>query len=915
MPSTDIVEVLDVVAIDDPRYHGAIGDGVTNDTTDLDACVAAAATALPVAPILLPAGKDFLVTAITNASGVPVLGSGRALKSIAGGLQQLNSYGDVGQKIFGAEYLACFHERLRQKLACTITMTGTSTTQGNANTVDVGYVPVDILARLAIAAGAIGQTFVNRGQSGQPITYWLSTSLAADLTSGRSSGPPDLLIWKWGENDITATVTKASVDAFIANVRTGLATARATATAATMAILMMSPAGMAQPSTGRDERWGEAINNGLRKAARDYQCCYYDTYCSFRDARSLLSVGWDSLGVHPKSVINAAMYSDIARLMYLPGLGLTQPANIINTLTLLNGWLIHDIDTRHVVVNGTGYITTPDSAAISIVGDIDLRVRIALNSWASGAIQILLSKLHATGTASYDFYVHPTGLLTYRWTPTGNFADIVTKDSTAATGLAAGTLKWVRATHDVNNGAAGNDVRFYTSPDGYGPVAGTGTVTVAGGAGAATFSVPQAPRVAITATTYVTTPDSAAISVVGDLDIRVRAALVNWNTGTIQELANKMRVSGQYAYEFYVSATGFLTYRWSANGTAIIAKVSTVVTGLAANAIKWVRVTHDVDNGAAGNDVKFWMSDDNVTYTQLGTTITTAGITSIFDGTDALHLGTSNGALPMGGNMFRTDVLNGIAGTVVATFNPLASAVDGDTSVIATTGETWTVVGGATVVAPLHSIVTIAGVDYPVASYDGTTAVLTGAPNGAGSAFIVSSWTQLGTTVTTAGVTSIFDGTDHLELGSSQLGTGLPMSGLYYRADIYNGIAGTLAATFNPAAVGIVSGATSVTATTGEVWTLVGGYSVYEELVRSIKNSAGAVFVQGNVKNGTMTAGTIIATLPVGSRPAASRWYPCATDTNGVTALIEVTSAGAVTIRYTPSSGRLALDNIQFMAP
>lgn len=85
-------------------------------------------------------------------------------------------------------------------------------------------------------------------------------------------------------------------------------------------------------------------------------------------------------------------------------------------------------------------------------------------------------------------------------------------------------------------------------------------------------------------------------------------------------------------------------------------------------------------------------------------------------------------------------------------------------------------------------------------------------------------WTQLGAQVNlTAG--QIFDGTDNVRVGFDGLST-TSFNGNIYRAQIYNGINGTLVADFNPA--NTTQGATSfVSSSTGETWTINGSAYVY----------------------------------------------------------------------------------------
>lgn len=88
-------------------------------------------------------------------------------------------------------------------------------------------------------------------------------------------------------------------------------------------------------------------------------------------------------------------------------------------------------------------------------------------------------------------------------------------------------------------------------------------------------------------------------------------------------------------------------------------------------------------------------------------------------------------------------------------------------------------------------------------------------------------WTQLGTTLAaTAG--AIFDSTSIIEIGSVLGGTAERAAGKIYRAQIYNGIAGTLAVDFN--LTNVVKGTTSFSGPTGEVWTINGTARIRQEV-------------------------------------------------------------------------------------
>lgn len=193
---------------------------------------------------------------------------------------------------------------------------------------------------------------------------------------------------------------------------------------------------------------------------------------------------------------------------------------------------------------------------------------------------------------------------------------------------------------------------------------------------------------------YASTPDSAAASIVGDLSMRAKATPNDWTPAAAAVLEAKWGAAGQRSYKLEVIATGQLRLSWSTDGTAVLARDSTVAVGASDGTIKHVLATLDVDNGAAGHDVKFYTSDSGATWAQLGATVTTAGITSIFDSTAALSVGAeADGASGLwAGKLHYADVraIATTAGTPAAKFDPQGAA-DRATSFVSGTGETWTV--------------------------------------------------------------------------------------------------------------------------------------------------------------------------------------------------------------------------------
>ncbi len=194
------------------------------------------------------------------------------------------------------------------------------------------------------------------------------------------------------------------------------------------------------------------------------------------------------------------------------------------------------------------------------------------------------------------------------------------------------------------------------------------------------------------------TPDSANLSITGDIDVRVEVAFDDWDT--FGGLANKFSGSSQRSWAFYKNADGTLTFGWSTTGADLITKTSTAAVVVPASGRLALRATLDVNNGAAGNDVRFYTASSiGGSYSQLGSTVTTAGVTSIFDSTAAVQAGRSNIGVGLVGRVYAFECYQGIAGTLRADLL-LDEEEAGSGSFTDGLGLTWSMVDDATVVDP-----------------------------------------------------------------------------------------------------------------------------------------------------------------------------------------------------------------------
>jgi len=199
---------------------------------------------------------------------------------------------------------------------------------------------------------------------------------------------------------------------------------------------------------------------------------------------------------------------------------------------------------------------------------------------------------------------------------------------------------------------------------------------------------------------YASVPDAAALDIVGDITLVAKATLTDWTPSNESAAISKYLGSGnQRSYMLTVSTAGALRFYWSSNGSTQNITASTAVTSFADGATGWIAVSFDVDNGAVGNDAKFWTSSDGITWAQLGTTVTTAGVASIHSGAATGEFGSFGSGVSylLNGTIHEAQVYSGAdfdtdgpGGTPVLDVD-FTAATPGATSFTASTGQTVTV--------------------------------------------------------------------------------------------------------------------------------------------------------------------------------------------------------------------------------
>jgi hypothetical protein len=206
---------------------------------------------------------------------------------------------------------------------------------------------------------------------------------------------------------------------------------------------------------------------------------------------------------------------------------------------------------------------------------------------------------------------------------------------------------------------------------------------------------------------FVSTPDTAALDITGDLDVRAEICPDWYGPSNQIVIAKWDRPTAQESWLLQIATDGSgsrVYFRFSTDGTGAGERFfSQPLPQLPDRAA--IRATLDVDNGAGGNTVTFYWSDSlSGTWTMIGNPVTySGGAATVFSGSAPLRIGMrddrGNGALvrhPLNGRAYRFEVRNGIGGSVVASPDFRATPA-GATSLTDSSGRTWTLNGAAEV--------------------------------------------------------------------------------------------------------------------------------------------------------------------------------------------------------------------------
>lgn len=219
---------------------------------------------------------------------------------------------------------------------------------------------------------------------------------------------------------------------------------------------------------------------------------------------------------------------------------------------------------------------------------------------------------------------------------------------------------------------------------------------------------------------YIYSADSAANSVTGDLDVRMKVALNDWtpaaNAGLARHWGFFANDGNDRSWDFRVNGSGTLCANFTPNGLTQFNATSTVAVPFTDGQIGWVRFTRTASDGV----VRFYTSTDGVAWTQLGSD-RSSFVGSLWDSSDALKVGISGsgGDFEMIGKFYRFEMRSGVDGAIVSLLD-VSSALPGDTTFTSELNEPWTANNPTSARVVGAEIETVAA-DTPRFDYDPVT--------------------------------------------------------------------------------------------------------------------------------------------------------------------------------------------------
>lgn len=192
---------------------------------------------------------------------------------------------------------------------------------------------------------------------------------------------------------------------------------------------------------------------------------------------------------------------------------------------------------------------------------------------------------------------------------------------------------------------------------------------------------------------------SAALNITADLDIRIDLHVKSMDpSGVPIVIAERADDTNPYSWRVEIYPNRTVRLSWSATGTVPALTATSTTPVLPMSARTTLRITLDVNNGAAGRTITFYTGTSVAgPFTQVGPAVVQAGTTSVANVSEPLVVGSSadkSVAYAPDANVYAFQLRDGINGTPLANAD-FTAQVSGTTGFVDSAGRTWTIFGDA----------------------------------------------------------------------------------------------------------------------------------------------------------------------------------------------------------------------------
>lgn len=154
----------------------------------------------------------------------------------------------------------------------------------------------------------------------------------------------------------------------------------------------------------------------------------------------------------------------------------------------------------------------------------------------------------------------------------------------------------------------------------------------------------------------------------GVVDVRAKLMLSDWTPAAIVTVCGRSSTAPNRGWYAYINTDGRPYFAYSTDGTALAAMGANADTSIADGSTYWLRWLFTPNDGSGNRVFKAYKSPNGSTWTQIGTTVTTAGAVSIYDNNSiAMECGGITGGVSAGlTRLYEIQIRNGEDGPLVA---------------------------------------------------------------------------------------------------------------------------------------------------------------------------------------------------------------------------------------------------------